>query len=80
MRHCSGKTHKDEHQVIVDEEDIAAIVAKQTGIPLTRLTEGETAKVLKMEEILKDEDHRPRRCRQHCLQSHPPQPSRHQRS
>ena len=29
------------------------IVAKQTGIPLTRLTEGETAKVLKMEEILK---------------------------
>ena len=44
---------KDEHQVIVDEEDIAAIVAKQTGIPVTRLTEGETAKVLKMEEILK---------------------------
>ncbi len=44
---------KDEHQVIVDEEDIAAIVAKQTGIPLTRLTEGETAKVLKMEEILR---------------------------
>jgi ATP-dependent Clp protease ATP-binding subunit ClpC len=44
---------KEEHQVIVDEEDIAAIVAKQTGIPLTRLTEGETAKVLRMEEILK---------------------------
>lgn len=44
---------KEEHQVIVDEEDIAAIVAKQTGIPITRLTEGETAKVLKMEEILK---------------------------
>ncbi len=44
---------KEEHQVIVDEEEIAAIVAKQTGIPLTRLTEGETAKVLKMEEILK---------------------------
>ena len=39
--------------MIVDEEEIAAIVAKQTGIPLTRLTEGETAKVLKMEEILK---------------------------
>ncbi len=29
------------------------IVAKQTGIPLTRLTEGETTKVLKMEEALK---------------------------
>jgi ATP-dependent Clp protease ATP-binding subunit ClpC len=47
------ESSKDEHQVIVDEEDIAAIVAKQTGIPITRLTEGETAKVLKMEEILK---------------------------
>lgn len=45
--------HKEEHLPIVDEEDIANIVAKQTGIPLTRLTEGETEKVLKMEEILK---------------------------
>jgi len=44
---------KEEHQVIVDEEDVAAIIAKQTGIPLTRLTEGETSKVLKMEEFLK---------------------------
>ena len=32
---------------------VAEIVAKQTGIPLTRLTEGETSKVLKMEELLK---------------------------
>jgi ATP-dependent Clp protease ATP-binding subunit ClpC len=39
--------------VIVDEEEVAAIVAKQTGIPITRLTEGETEKVLKMEEALK---------------------------
>jgi len=45
---------KDKSQPIVDEEDIANIVAKQTGIPLTRLTEGETEKVLKMEEILKN--------------------------
>jgi ATP-dependent Clp protease ATP-binding subunit ClpC len=47
------ETHKDEHQPIVDEEDIANIVAKQTGVPVTRLTEGETEKVLKMEESLK---------------------------
>ena len=47
------ESKKEEHQVIVDEEDVAFIVAKQTGVPLTRLTEGETAKVLKMEEILK---------------------------
>lgn len=47
------ETTKEQQQVIVDEEDIAVIVAKQTGIPLTRLTEGETMKVLKMEEALK---------------------------
>ncbi len=47
------ESNKEEHQVIVDEEDIAAIVAKQTGIPLTQLTEEETSKVLKMEEVLK---------------------------
>jgi ATP-dependent Clp protease ATP-binding subunit ClpC len=49
------ESHKDEHQPIVDEEDIAHIIAKQTGIPVTRLTEGETEKVLKMEESLKEE-------------------------
>jgi ATP-dependent Clp protease ATP-binding subunit ClpC len=48
------ESHKDEHQPIVDEEDIANIVAKQTGIPVTRLTEGETEKVLKMEQALKE--------------------------
>ena len=47
------KNNKEEHQVVVDEEEVAEIVAKQTKIPLTRLTEGETTKVLKMEEILK---------------------------
>ncbi|MBI2742873.1 MAG: ATP-dependent Clp protease ATP-binding subunit [Chlamydiales bacterium] len=47
------ESKKEEHQVIVDEEEVATIVAKQTGIPITRLTEGETEKVLKMEEALK---------------------------
>jgi ATP-dependent Clp protease ATP-binding subunit ClpB len=36
----------------VDEEDIAATVAKWTGIPVTRLIEGETQKLVKMEERL----------------------------
>jgi ATP-dependent Clp protease ATP-binding subunit ClpB len=36
----------------VDEEDIAAIVAKWTGIPVTRLLEGETQKLLQMEQRL----------------------------
>jgi ATP-dependent Clp protease ATP-binding subunit ClpC len=44
---------KEENEIQVNEEDIAHIVAKQTGIPVTRLTEGETQKVLKMEEFLK---------------------------
>ena len=47
------ENHKEENLPIVDEEEIANIVTKQTGVPLTRLTEGETAKVLKMEESLK---------------------------
>ncbi|MBN1914965.1 MAG: ATP-dependent Clp protease ATP-binding subunit [Parachlamydiales bacterium] len=41
---------KEEYFPIVDEEEIAKIIAKQTGIPITRLTEGETAKVLNMEQ------------------------------
>ena len=44
------ETNKEEYEVIVDAEDIAVVVAKQTGIPLSRLTEGETQKVLKMDE------------------------------
>lgn len=48
------EVNKEEHEVIVEDEDVAAIVAKQTGVPLTRLTEGETHKVLKMEEVLKE--------------------------
>lgn len=46
------EVNKEEHQVIVDEEEVASIVSKQTGVPLSRLTEGETSKVLKMEETL----------------------------
>ncbi len=36
----------------VDEEDIAGIVGKWTGIPVSRLLEGEVQKLLKMEERL----------------------------
>ncbi|HSX04746.1 MAG TPA: ATP-dependent Clp protease ATP-binding subunit [Rhabdochlamydiaceae bacterium] len=47
------ETTKEKHQVIVDEEDVASIVGKMTGIPVSRLTEGDTEKVLKMEEMLR---------------------------
>ncbi len=47
--------NKEEHQVIVEDEDVAAVVAKQTGVPIHRLTQGETQKVLAMEETLAGE-------------------------
>ncbi|MDF2550675.1 MAG: clpC [Chlamydiales bacterium] len=47
------EVNKEEHEVIVDDEDVAQVIAKQTGIPISRLTEGETQKVLKLEETLK---------------------------
>ncbi|MBI5055674.1 MAG: ATP-dependent chaperone ClpB [Nitrospirae bacterium] len=37
----------------VDEEDIAEIVSKWTGIPVSRMLEGEVEKLLKMEERLR---------------------------
>ena len=36
----------------VDEEDIAAIVSKWTGIPVSKMVEGETQKLLRMEDRL----------------------------
>jgi ATP-dependent Clp protease ATP-binding subunit ClpB len=44
----AGKMLKEQ----VDEEDIAEVVAKWTGIPVSRLMEGEIQKLLKMEERL----------------------------
>lgn len=46
--------NKEQREVIVYEEDVAGVVARQTGVPLNRLTEGETEKVMKMEEILRN--------------------------
>ncbi len=49
------ETNKEEHQVPVDEEAVAQVVASQTGIPVTQLTEEETQKLLKMEEMLRSQ-------------------------
>ena len=48
-RQGSGQMLKEE----VDEDDIAEVVAKWTGIPVTRLLEAEMQKLLKMEERLR---------------------------
>lgn len=44
---------KEEQKVIVDVDDIAEIIAKLTGIPLARLTAEETAKILQMQDTLR---------------------------
>ncbi len=36
----------------VDEEDVAEVVSKWTGVPVSRLMEGEVAKLVRMEEVL----------------------------
>jgi ATP-dependent Clp protease ATP-binding subunit ClpB len=36
----------------VDEEDIAEVISKSTGVPVSRLLEGEVAKLVKMEDVL----------------------------
>ena len=38
----------------VDEEDIAKIVSKWTGIPVSRMLEGEVKKLVQMEERLRE--------------------------
>jgi ATP-dependent Clp protease ATP-binding subunit ClpB len=38
----------------VDEEDVAEIVSRWTGVPVSRLMEGEMAKLVRMEDVLHD--------------------------
>lgn len=47
------ENHKEEHQIAVDEEAVAQVVALQTGIPAARLTEAEADKLLKLEDTLR---------------------------
>jgi ATP-dependent Clp protease ATP-binding subunit ClpC len=41
-----------EAKLLVDEDEVAQIIASWTGVPVTRLVEAETAKLLRMEEQL----------------------------
>ena len=43
---------KGDEKAVVTEEDIAEVVSMWTGIPVTRLSTGETERLLKMEEVL----------------------------
>jgi ATP-dependent Clp protease ATP-binding subunit ClpC len=46
------KEKQDENIVYVTETDIALVVSSWTGVPVTKLTQSETEKLLKMEAIL----------------------------
>ena len=43
---------RDKHVVVVTPEDMRVVVSSMTGVPLTRMAEEESAKLLKMEETL----------------------------
>jgi ATP-dependent Clp protease ATP-binding subunit ClpC len=47
------RASSEEKVVIVNDEDIMAVVSKWTGVPLQRMEQKETEKLLKMEEELK---------------------------
>src|SRR6202021_2387652 len=47
------REQSDEREVIVTGDDIMHIVSKWTGVPLNRMEQKETQKLLKMEEELK---------------------------
>ena len=42
------------HDAVVDENDIAKIVARMTGVPVSRMFEGEASKLLQLEATLHD--------------------------
>ncbi len=46
------KTEQEANKSVVTEEEIAEIISSWTGIPVTKLTETETERLLKLEELL----------------------------
>jgi ATP-dependent Clp protease ATP-binding subunit ClpC len=50
-----AKRHLDrDERLDVSEEDIAAVISKWTGIPISKLEETESEKLLRMEDVLRD--------------------------
>ena len=48
------RRQNDANKPTVTEEDVAEVIATMTGVPVTKLTEGESERLLKLEEILHD--------------------------
>jgi len=51
-KNAGGERRNDEESPVVTEEDIAHIVASWTGVPVSKLTESESEKLLHMEDTL----------------------------
>ena len=51
-RQDEWEKHRQSHRPVLGEEEIAFIVSRWTGIPVTRLQEAETARLLRMEDEL----------------------------
>lgn len=47
------RTNKDEKEVVVTDDDIMHVLSKWTGVPLRRMEQGESAKLLAMEDELR---------------------------
>lgn len=47
------RANKEEKEVVVGEEEVMKVLSKWTGVPLSRMNQHETAKLLAMEEELK---------------------------
>ena len=50
---ATWRKERDEREVVVDEEGIMHVLSKWTGVPLNRMEQKETAKLLAMEDDLK---------------------------
>src|SRR5437660_1639144 len=51
LKKVSKETH-DERELVVTEEDMAYVVSRMTGIPLSKIEEAESQRLLNMEEEL----------------------------
>jgi len=49
------KRNLNRERLVVTEDDIAAVISKWTGIPISKLEETEAEKLMRMEEVLKEQ-------------------------
>ena len=54
QKQIQEKKSKDIKKIVITENDVAEVVSKWTKIPVTKLTEMESDKLLKLEILLKD--------------------------